>query len=211
MPLAALQLCERVDSVRVQEIFDYGTHPDPHWATPFGFGQPPEAPAPILTKGVPTLFWGGMVRLLADVVGGRLDELRETTERWVAPESFDTPMIHVAAGTVAAVRFEIAGVVAGRPALFAEHVTRMRPQAAPDWPQPPPGARGVHRVAIEGVPSLTLDLTLRGDRSGNTNAAGVLATAMRIVNAIPAVCAAPPGLVCARDLPLGGGRHWLAS
>ena len=48
MPLAALALCERVESIRVQELADYGTHPDASWATPFGFGQPPDAAAPIL-------------------------------------------------------------------------------------------------------------------------------------------------------------------
>ena len=63
LPLAALQICERVDVVRVQELADYGTHPDPGWALPYGFGRPPGAPAPILGAGVPTLFWGGMVRL----------------------------------------------------------------------------------------------------------------------------------------------------
>ncbi len=56
MPLAALSLCERVERVRVQEIADYGTHPDPSWAIPFGFGKPPDAPAPILSAGVPTLY-----------------------------------------------------------------------------------------------------------------------------------------------------------
>ena len=65
MALSALLLCELVYSILGQEIFDDGTHPDPAWAHPFGFGRPPDAPAPILAPGVPTPFWGGMVRLLA--------------------------------------------------------------------------------------------------------------------------------------------------
>ena len=38
------------------------------------------------------------------------------------------------------------------------------------------------------------------------NTAGLKATAMRLVNAVPAVVAAGPGLVTALDLPLITGR-----
>jgi len=203
MPLAALSLCERVDSVRVQEIADYGTHPDPSWAIPFGFGKPPDAPAPILSPGVPTLFWGGMVRLLADAMGVALDEVRESVERFVAPERIEVPIGVIEPGTVSAIRFDVSGFVAGRAVISAEHVTRTRADQAPDWPQPPAGRASVHRVAIEGSPSLTLDLALKGGAFGR---GGVLATAMRVVNAIPAVCAAPPGLVTALDLPIAPRR-----
>ncbi|MGC9963685.1 MAG: diacylglycerol kinase, partial [Acidimicrobiales bacterium] len=34
-----------------------------------------------------------------------------------------------------------------------------------------------------------------------------LATAVRVVNSIPAVCAAPSGLLLPTDLPLVTGRH----
>lgn len=107
---------------------------------------------------------------------------------------------------VAAIRFEVAGVVDGRPAISAEHVTRMRPQSAPEWPQPPPHTTSVHRVQIEGVPCLSLDLVLSG-RDGNVNEGGVTATAMRIVNAIPSVCGAAPGIVSPRDLPFDPRRR----
>ena len=203
MPLAALALCERVDRIRVQEIADYGAHPDPSWATPYGFGKPPGAPAPILAPGVPTLFWGGMVRLLAGALHVALEEVRETVERYLAPESFSVPMAEVAAGTVSAVRFEVTGIAAGKPVISAEHVTRTRADQAPAWPQPPAGLASVHRVAIEGSPPLTLDLSLS---TGPTGRGGLLATAMRVVNAIPAVCDAPPGLVTALDLPLAPRR-----
>ena len=57
----------------------------------------------------------------------------------------------------------------------------------------------MHRVVIEGSPPLTLDLSLK---AGPTGRGGLLATAMRVVNAIPAVCDAPSGLITALDLPL---------
>jgi 4-hydroxy-tetrahydrodipicolinate reductase len=203
MPLAALSLCERVERIRVQELADYGAHPDPSWAAPFGFGKPPDWPAPILAPGVPTLFWGGMVRLLAGALRVTLDALSETTERCVATERFEVPMTVIEAGTVSAIRFAVAGIVAGKPVISAEHVTRTRADQAPDWPRPPAGHGSVHRVVIDGSPSLTLDLTLRGGAGGR---GGVLATAMRVVNTIPAVCDAPPGLITTLDLPIAPRR-----
>jgi 4-hydroxy-tetrahydrodipicolinate reductase len=204
LPLAAFQICERVDTVRVQELADYGTHTDKAWATPYGFGKPEGTPAPILDPGVPTLFWGGMVRMLADILGVELQGTEEFCERWYAPETFDVPIGRIEKATLAAVRFGVAGIVGGDRRLFAEHVTRMRHDMAPDWPRPAGGDHSVHRVVIEGLPSLTLDLRLNVAERGHGH--GLLATAMRLVNAIPAVVAAPSGIVTPLDIRLGVGR-----
>ena len=206
LPLAAFQICERVDTVRVQELADYGAHADEAWATPYGFGKPEGAPAPILEPGVPTLFWGGMVTMLADILGVELQGLEEFCERWYTPEAFDVPIGRIEKATVAAVRFGVAGIVGGDRRLVAEHVTRMRHDMAPDWPRPPGGEHSVHRVVVEGLPSLTLDLCLNRADGGRGNNQGLLATAMRLVNAIPAVVAAPPGIVTPLDIKLGVGR-----
>jgi 4-hydroxy-tetrahydrodipicolinate reductase len=87
-----------------------------------------------------------------------------------------------------------------------EHVTRLRADIGPGWPQP--AGEGCYRVRISGEPTLTLDLQLlRAD--GDINTAALKATAMRLVNAIPAVVEAPPGLLTALDLPLTPGRGLL--
>ena len=122
---------------------------------------------------------------------------------------FYVPIGRIEQGTLAAVRFGVAGIVDGEPRLFAEHVTRMRHDMAPEWPQPPSGSASVHRVEVEGSPSLTLDLCMRSNDGSHTNA-GLLATAMRLVNAIPAVVAAPPGIVTPLDLQLGVSRNLLS-
>jgi 4-hydroxy-tetrahydrodipicolinate reductase len=147
-----------------------------------------------------------MVRWLADALHVTLDRVEETVERFVAPETFEVPMAKIAAGTVSAIRFEVAGIAGGETVISAEHVTRTRADQAPDWPRPPAGQGSVHRVAIEGSPPLTLDLSLS---AGATGRGGLLATAMRVVNAIPAVCDAPPGLITALDLPLAPRRALL--
>jgi 4-hydroxy-tetrahydrodipicolinate reductase len=51
----------------------------------------------------------------------------------------------------------------------------------------------------------TLDLQMLGT-DGDHNTAGLKATAMRLINAIPAVVAGKPGILTALDLPLIAGK-----
>ena len=104
---------------------------------------------------------------------------------------------------MAGLRFEVQGVVNGKPRVIVEHITRMHNDVAPDWPAPP--GKGGYRVIIEGSPNMTCELMLEGD-GGDENSGGLIVTAMRLVNAIPAVVAAKPGLMSALDLPPITGR-----
>src|ERR1700687_397625 len=109
----------------------------------------------------------------------------------------------------AAPRCQVRGLVNGQPAVVLEHVTRLRDDLCPDWPQPAqPG--GSYRVEITGEPSYALDICL-SSRKCDHNHAGLVATAARIVNAIPAVVAAPPGIRTTLDLPLITGKGLYAA
>jgi 4-hydroxy-tetrahydrodipicolinate reductase len=158
----------------------------------------------LLQPGVLSLAWGSVVRQLAAGLGISLDEVTETSTREPAPEDFDIASGHIPKGSAAALRFEVRGIVNGEPAVVLEHVTRLREDLRPDWPQPAqPG--GCYRIEITGEPSYAMDICL-SSRRGDHNHAGLVATAMRIVNAIPAVVAAAPGIVTTLDLPLVTGR-----
>ena len=206
LPLAALSLVERADDVLVQEICDYGTYDDAGFTgVSFGFGTPPEHVPTLFLPGVLRSIWGGPVQLLADELGIQLDEIRERVERWTATEPIDCTMMHVDPGRVAAVRFAVEGVVDGRTVITMEHVNRLTQAAAPEWAFPPEGRSGVHRVVVAGRPGVEIN-THVGLGGTDHNEAGVMATAMKAVNAIPVVCAAPPGLVSLRDLPVSQVR-----
>jgi hypothetical protein len=151
-----------------------------------------------------SMAWGSVVRQIAAGLGITLDEVVEVYYREPAPEDFEIASGFIAKGTAAALRFEVRGIVDGRPAVVLEHVTRLREDLQPDWPQPAqPG--GSYRLEITGEPSYAMDLCLSSP-TGDHNHAGVLATAMRIVNAIPAVVAAEPGIRTTLDLPLITGN-----
>lgn len=201
LPLAALQLSDRVEEIRVQELVDYSSYEDPDFTgVTFGFGRPEEFSPVMGMPGVLRAGWGSMVRMVADAVGVELDEMRETFDRRFTSLAYDTPMMHVAKGTCCAVRFELAGMVGGRPVVVTEHVNRLGPECAPEWPQAPAGRLGVHRCIVTGSPRVELECFVTGD-DGDHNTGGVQATAMRLINAIPAVCAHAPGLVSTLDLP----------
>ena len=87
--------------------------------------------------------------------------------------------------------------------VVREHVTRTAPDQVPEWPTPPEDD-GCYRVEILGEPVLKVDLTHHGEH-GDHNVSGMIKTAQRLVNSLPAVCAAAPGLVTALDLPLVTG------
>jgi 4-hydroxy-tetrahydrodipicolinate reductase len=108
----------------------------------------------------------------------------------------------------AALHFEVRGIRHGRAVIVLEHVTRLHDDLAPEWPQP--AGHGCYRVQVTGEPNYTLDLQLLGS-DGDHNTAGLKATAMRLVNAIPAVVEGPPGLLSALDLPQIFGRGLVAS
>lgn len=206
IPLALAACCERVDAVRVCEIMDYGNYEDPGFTgTFFGYGRPLDYAAPLYQPGMLRGGWGGMVQLLADKLGMQLDEIREVHERLPAPEGFDTAMGRIEKGSCAGVRFEVQGIIDGQPALVAAHVNRLRDDIGPAWDRLSGGKKSGYRMEVKGSPSLLCEIELHAEH-GDHAEAGIIGTAMRVVNAIPAVCAALPGVLSIVDLPLYTAR-----
>ncbi|MGW4476552.1 NAD(P)H-dependent amine dehydrogenase family protein [Nonomuraea sp. NPDC004354] len=202
LPLLISGLGTTIDAVRCQEIFDYSTYDQPDAVRYIvGMGQPMDYEPPMIAPTVPTMVWGGQVRLMARALGVELDEIRETVDRRPLEATVGTSsMGEFQAGTQGAVRFEVQGVVEGEPRIVIEHVTRIHPSCAPDWPSPPDG-EGAHRVVIEGRPRI--EVTVEATDEGGNRSAGGNATAVgRLVGAIDWLVNAEPGLYDALDVPL---------
>jgi hypothetical protein len=207
IPLLLSGLCERIDEIRAFEIFDY-SHYDQETAVRelCGFGKPMSYLPPMLIPTVPSMVWGGVLRLLARGLGVELEDLREEVERRPLERTVETRLGKFEAGTQGAFRFEVRGIVGGRPRLVIEHITRITPDTANDWPMA--DRSGTHGIRITGRPSITLKIESEdehGDRAGGGNATA----AARVVNAIPAVCRAEPGLLDALSVPLQIGTGLL--
>ena len=203
LPLVMTSVSERIEEVRCMEILDYSTYDQPMVLFDImGFGRPLDDIPMLLQPGVLTFAWGGVVHQIAAGLGVELDEIVEHYERLPAPERFEIRSGPIEAGTAAALRFEVSGIRGGKAVIVVEHVTRLRQDLGPDWPQP--AGQGCYRVVITGEPIYTVDMQLMGT-DGDHNTAGLKATAMRLVNAVPAVVEGPPGLLTALDLPLVTG------
>jgi len=202
LPLTLSGLCARWEEIRIQEIINYATYDQPEVLfETMGFGKPMDHVSLLLTPGSLSFAWGGTIQILAEGLGLVLDEVREVFERRPAVAPIRIGEHVVEPGTMAALRFEVQGIVDGKPVLVVEHVTRLDDALAPEWPS----GHGSYRVLIEGTPRMRCEFEFE-DEKGDHAVGGVVLTATRVVNAIPAVCEAAPGLLSALDLPLITGR-----
>jgi 2,4-diaminopentanoate dehydrogenase len=202
-PMTLMGVCGRVDRVRVQEILDYSTYTGDY--STMGFGEPLEQKAILENPRALIFAWGHTIPMIADAIGVELEKIDTVYEKWEAPERIVFPNGVIEAGTCGAVRFEIRGWVGGEPRIVVEHFNRITTAAAPHWPRPKIEDDDAYRIVIEGSPNIVQETAFRG-AGGDSNAGGCLATGMRAVNAIPAVCAAKPGLLSPLDLPLIAGH-----
>jgi hypothetical protein len=198
LPLAMSGIFRHVESLTIQELLDYATYDNAFMLFDvMGFGRAPDdatvigADAAVLAS----VFRASPI-MLADAMGGEIDSFAYDRQVWLADEAFDVAAGRIEVGTVAALRFSVTGIIDGRPALTVEHVTRLRPDDAPDWPS----GRG-WKVSVEGLPSMVLEakIAVHGE---DENDQGCLGTAMVAVNAIAAVVAAEPGIRTYLDLPM---------
>lgn len=202
LPALVTGLGARIDRIRCQEIFDYSTY-DAEESVRYlvGMGQPMDYEPMMVMQGVPSMVWGGQVRVIARALGVEVSELREVVDRRPLESTVTTALGDFEAGTQGALRFEVQGIVDGEPLIVIEHVTRISAACATDWPMPPDGGDGAHRVIIEGGPRIEINVEAT-DEGGNRAAGGNATAANRLVNAIPWLRTAPPGLYDGMDVPL---------
>ncbi len=200
-------LCRRIDFIEMRELLNYADWQSPMLFTLMPFGREPDEHVMSFVD-LMTPFFAPNMQLVADAVGIKIDEIRTSHDVALSPDDFDVRMGHVAAGTIGAIRFAWTGYVDGVPRIKTEHINRLRDDLAPEWIDRGVDGHG-YDVRVEGDPSfyVNLDFAL-SDRTAVQTA--LLTTAMRAVNSIPFVCAAPPGVATAATLAQISGRGSMA-
>jgi 2,4-diaminopentanoate dehydrogenase len=165
-----------------------------------GFGRPLDFEPMLKTPGFIEMAWKAPIYLMARGLGVEVEEVRGHLDRQLSDRDVEVAFGTIAAGTCGAVRTRAAGVVNGREAIVIEHVIRMARDVAPDWPRSECDA--TYRIDIVGDPDIHCEMTLGEAEGHGAGRAAMTSTAMRVVNAIPYVVGAAPGLLSSLDIPM---------
>ena len=209
-PLVISALSRAITHVRAEEWSDIRSYGAPQViGAVMGFGKTPEQArsSPMLQ-----LLGAGFLQsvdMLGAALGFALDpEPRALQELAVATRPIESPIGPIAPGRVAAQRFTWQGTVRGEPVITARVNWLMGEQHLdPAWSFGDERER--FEIEITGDPSVRT--TFHGIHpesvaAGLVRNPGIVATAQHCVNAIPAVCAAEPGIRTYLDLPAYHGR-----
>ena len=91
LPVLASGLASTIEQVRCQEIFDYSTYDQPDSVRFLvGMGQPMDEVPPMVAPTIPTMVWGGQLRLMARALGVELDDIVETVDRRALDDTVET-------------------------------------------------------------------------------------------------------------------------
>ena len=207
LPMVLSGVCQKIRRITIREVFNYEHYDQPDAVRNLvGMGMPMDQTPPMLLPFALESVWGGPLRALGQALGKEVTEIRTVIEKHALEREVTNPMGTFEAGTQGAFRFEVQGIIDGEAKLAVEHITRICDDTAPQWPKAE--AQGLHQVRIEGSPDLVVTFEAE-DAAGNHAGGGNASAAGRIVNALPSICEAPPGLISGTELPLISGRGLL--
>ncbi len=209
-PLLLSVMSTGITHVRAEEYSDLRTYGAPDVLRHvMGFGGPPEK---ALTGPMHKLLSGGFVqsvRLIVDRLGFAAEPVIQSSQQVaVATAPIDSPIGVIQPGEVAGRRFRWDAVVTNAIVVRVAVNWLMGEQHLdPAWSFGPAGER--YEIEVRGHPNTFV--TIKGWQpesieEGLISNPGVVATAAHCVNAIPATCAAEPGVKGFFDLPPLTGR-----
>lgn len=196
LPLVLTSLQRRLDCYRISEFANLSSRNSPEMLfNIMGFGSAVNPQADAGRAYYLRESFGPSLRLVADAVGLPLDDIEAVGE--VATARRDTPIAAgvVPAGTVAAQRTTLTGMRKGKPLMVFTANWYCTTDIDADWNL---RADGWH-VVVEGDTPLDVSIGFPVDPARWAAVSPGL-TAHRAVNAVPQVCAAPPGIRTTVDL-----------
>jgi hypothetical protein len=176
---------------------------------PLGWDRVAGDPAHAADVEAATAVFAEGIDVLAAMLGFESGEVepRCTVEFAVATRALELPGRSIAEGRVAGIDLRWEGLVGDRPVIELHQRWVMSRDIEPPWT-----AEHAYLVEIDGDPQVRLRLELLPDQdlrsltADDIHAIGMRITGLPIVNAIPAVCAAAPGIRSYADLPIVAAR-----
>jgi len=216
------QACRQVESVTWDEFSYAGLYNSPESWSYVGLGLTPEErerrgtsarPDPDAPNSLDFSTFKEAVAMAGAALGLEIDEYRFGEEVAVATKPIEVAWTTYEKGQVAGLRHWVTGYVGDKPMITGRVNWYMGLDLEPNWIPERSTREYLGRIAIEGEPSISCDFGIGQGRFDDSNLVqnaidpALVATAMPIVNAIPVVCEAAPGIRTYLDLPLFGAKH----
>ncbi|OBI87556.1 NAD(P)H-dependent amine dehydrogenase family protein [Mycobacterium asiaticum] len=206
LPLALSGMSRTIDRFTLQERADWSLWEstditfDGMW-----FGRPIEDITPTANDFLTfnTALFTQQTWFIADTLHAAIDDVRVTVDAVPASKDFQIFDHAVQAGTTAGQRWQFVGHRNGDAVIEFETLWTVGGEYPEHWPKPQDG----WTLTLEGDPSMRVHYFCLASYSRPASIeehvrAGLIAVALQVVNAIAAVCAAPPGFATMADLPL---------
>ncbi|MGW1782491.1 NAD(P)H-dependent amine dehydrogenase family protein [Streptomyces sp. NPDC002143] len=198
VPLVLASVQRRLETLTVHEYADLSRRNSPGLLFDvMGFGRPPAAGHDERRLAHLRSSFGPSLRLVADALGLPLDAVEVHGQLATAARTTVIAAGELPAGTVAAQRTTVSGLRGGRTLLRFHSTWYCGTDLDPAWDLRPTG----WHVMVDGDTPLDVEMRFPVplDRMAAVSPGY---TAHRAVNAVPAVCAAAPGIRTTVDLPL---------
>jgi 2,4-diaminopentanoate dehydrogenase len=206
LPLALSGMSRTIEKITLQERADWSVYESTGITFDnMAFGQPVEQISPTASEFLAfnSAIFTEQVWLLADALNAGIDEVTASVEAVAAQQDHQIFDHLLVAGTTAGQRWNWAGRRNGEPLIEIETLWTVGGEYPAHWPKPQHG----WTLTIEGDPSMrahfmSLASFSRAATMDEHVRAASIATGMQVLNAVPAVCDAPPGFATMASLPL---------
>ena len=193
-----------VKHVKVTESVDVSMFAADANMDDLGWGRPAGSPGHAEAVEQAIAVFADGVDVLANLLGVEVDERRCTVEFALATQDLDPPGRPIAAGHVAGIDARWEGILAGRAVVELHQRWVMSSHLEPAW-----SVEHGYVVEVDGDPKVRMKMDiwpaqedLGAMTTADFHAIGMTITGVPVVNAIPAVCAAPPGIRTYAELPV---------
>jgi hypothetical protein len=164
-----------------------------------GFDLPPDDPEAAERCEASCGSFKDQIPVMAEALAVSLDAVRFTAQFARAEHTTDLGFMSLHEGRIAGIRGTVSGLQDGASVIECSFVWKLGEAMTPNW-----DVTHGYVIEIEGDPGVRCTLRPTADQWD-----GATTTAMPVVNAIPLVCASPPGIVNHMELPFVRGMHAL--
>ncbi|MBL7502241.1 dihydrodipicolinate reductase [Frankia sp. CNm7] len=195
--VAASAMCSRIERLSILESLDISGYANEQMFRAQGFDLDPDDPAAREACEASCGSFKDQIPVLAKALGVQIDNVGFRVEFATANQDTDFGYMTLKKGRIAGFKGTVSGDRDGRSLIECSFVWKLGEDMTPNWP-----VTHGYVIELDGVPGVRVRLEPQGDHLD-----GTVTTAMPAVNAIPQVCAAPPGIVNLQELPLVRGAH----